>query len=78
MITIKKLSKSYKDNSNNHTVFENVSYEFKAKETRTITIKPGSYSIHASSTGVRPYIGKIKLEGGKKYFRRYYVYTVSK
>ena len=54
------------------------SYEFKAKETRTITIKPGSYSIHASSTGVRPYIGKIKLEGGKKYFRRYYVYTVSK
>ena len=54
------------------------SFEFKAKETRTIKNKPGSYSINASSTGVRPYIGKIKLEGGKKYFRRYSVYTVTK
>ena len=55
-----------------------MSFEFKAKETKTIKNKPGSYSIHASSIGVRPYIGKIKLEGGKKYFRKYYVYTISK
>mgnify|MGYP001198985984 CR=1 FL=1 len=54
------------------------SYEFKAKETRTISIEPGNYSIHASSIGVRPYIGEIELQGGKKYFRRYYVYTISK
>ena len=42
MITIKKLSKSYKDNSNNHTVFENVSYEFKAKGVYSIVGSSGS------------------------------------
>jgi len=42
MITIKKLSKSYKDNSNNQKVFENVSYEFGAKGVYSIVGSSGS------------------------------------
>tara|TARA_B100001175_G_scaffold248403_1_gene215212 strand:+ start:6535 stop:7191 length:657 start_codon:yes stop_codon:yes gene_type:complete len=53
------------------------SYSFKSTETKTITIKPGTYSIHASSVGVKPFIGEIKLEGGKKYSRVYSVITIS-
>tara|TARA_B100000902_G_scaffold60106_1_gene67266 strand:+ start:70 stop:687 length:618 start_codon:yes stop_codon:yes gene_type:complete len=53
-------------------------YEFKANETKTITIKPGTYNIQALNKCCAPYNAKITLEGGKKYFRRYYVYTVSK
>lgn len=53
------------------------SYSFKSTETKTITIKPGTYSIHASSVGVKPFIGEIKLEGGKKYSRVYRVITIS-
>jgi len=49
------------------------SFSFEAGETRTITIKPGSYRVFATSKGVRPYIGEINLERGKKYYRRYYV-----
>ena len=49
------------------------SFNFEAGETRTITIKPGSYRVFATSKGVRPYIGEINLERGKKYYRRYYV-----
>ena len=53
------------------------SYSFKSTETKTITLKPGTYSIHASSVGVKPFIGEIKLEGGKKYSRVYQVITIS-
>ncbi len=42
MITIKKLSKSYKDNSNYQKVFENVSYEFGAKGVYSIVGSSGS------------------------------------
>jgi len=53
------------------------SYSFESTETKTITLKPGTYSIHASSVGVKPFIGEIKLEGGKKYSRVYKVITIS-
>ena len=49
------------------------SFNFEAGETRTITIKPGNYRVFATSKGVRPYIGEINLERGKKYYRKYYV-----
>tara|TARA_B100001989_G_scaffold238333_1_gene201697 strand:+ start:831 stop:1475 length:645 start_codon:yes stop_codon:yes gene_type:complete len=42
MITIKKLSKSYKDNSNNQRVFENVSYEFGSRGVYSIVGSSGS------------------------------------
>ena len=54
------------------------SYEFKANETKTISIKSGTYNLQAFNKCCAPYSIKITLEGGKKYFRRYYVYTVSK
>ena len=54
------------------------SYEFKANETKTISIKSGTYNLQAFNKCCAPYSIKITLEGGKKYFKEYFVYTVSK
>ena len=53
-------------------------FEFKANETKTITIKSGTYNLQALNKCCAPYNANITLEGGKKYYREYYVYTVSK
>ena len=42
MITIKKLSKSYVDNSSNQKVFENLTYEFETKGVYSIVGSSGS------------------------------------
>jgi ABC-type antimicrobial peptide transport system, ATPase component len=42
MITVKKLSKSYVDNSSNQKVFENLTYEFEAKGVYSIVGSSGS------------------------------------
>ena len=42
MITIKKLSKSYVDNSNNQKVFENLTYEFESKGVYSVVGSSGS------------------------------------
>lgn len=49
-------------------------YKFNPKETRSITVNPGTYNIQASAPGVIPYIGSEKLVGGYIYNWTFYVY----
>lgn len=51
-------------------------HRFSPRETRTVTVAPGTYTMIASSPGVRPFTSRESVEGGSRYSWRFFIRTV--